>query len=401
MKRIWAACVLLWVMAGIAAAQPLGGLARALSEGSGITDQSHGAEVTLELSQGVPYRVFALEKPRRLVVDFAEVDFSGLAPDQFLADPGRVKAVRFGGFKPGWSRMVLDLAQPLLPAQIEMQINPASGAGTLNIVLQDSSESDFAAQAGAPDGAFGLALTSTPRSARPRDQFTVVLDPGHGGVDPGAERDGLVEKTLVLEFARRVQDALRRAGLAVEMTRTKDQFVSLEGRTAFAHQAGASVFVSIHADALSQGGARGATVYTLSDEASDAASALLAERHNRSDILAGIDLTGADDEVTGVLLDLARRETEPRSALLARAVISGMDAAGGPMNRKPWRKAGFSVLKSADIPSVLVEIGFLSDARDRKNLADPAWRARQAQALATAILAWRDADAARKALVRQ
>jgi len=283
-----------------------------------------------------------------------------------------------------------------------MRGDAASGAARLKISMALASAEAFEAASGVPDGSNWLPEQTAiaPQAITP-GQFSVVLDPGHGGIDPGAERDGLVEKELVLEVALALRDQLRRAGVEVIMTRDADVFVSLEGRTAIAHQAKGAVFVSLHADALSNGGASGATVYTLSDEASDAASALLAARHNRSDILAGVDLSGADDEVTRVLLDLARQETEPRSQALAEHLISAMNAAGGPMNRKPWRKAGFSVLKSADIPSVLVELGFLSDARDRKNLADPTWRAGMTVALRDAILAWRDSDAARAQLVRQ
>ncbi len=185
------------------------------------------------------------------------------------------------------------------------------------------------------------------------------------------------------------------------MTRDEDIFVPLETRVAIAHQAQADIFISLHADNLRQGGAKGATVYVLSKEASDAATAHLAARHNRSDIIAGADLTGSDDEVAGILLDLARQETEPRSLSLANTLIAGMTEAGGPMNRKPLRKAGFSVLKSADIPSVLVEVGFLSSDRDLKNLRDPVWRNTMVTGIAKAILTWRDTDAARAPLVRQ
>ena len=157
----------------------------------------------------------------------------------------------------------------------------------------------------------------------------------------------------------------------------------------------------MHADALADGGAQGATLYTLSDEASDKATALLAARHNRADILAGVDLTGADDVVAGALLDIARRETAPRTAALARSLVTGMDAAGGPMNRHPLRKAGFSVLKSADVPSVLVEVGFLSSQRDLDNLRRPEWRSQMVGGLVSGLLAWHMEDEARRALLRQ
>ena len=401
MSRIFLSAVLWLVFAGAVSAQVLTGLARVMPEGSGIRAVPDGAEISIQLSQGVPYRVFTVDGPPRLVIDFSEADFSAVASEGFATGIDAISDIRFGGFRPGWSRLVADLAEPMVVTSVGMRVDEDSGRADVSVLLESASGAAFAAASGLPDSPFGQTTAPVAAVIPTDDVFTVVLDPGHGGVDPGAERDGLVEKVIALDFARVVQEALRRAGVRVVLTRDDDVFVSLEGRTAIAHQNEADVFVSLHADALSQGGARGATVYTLSEEASDAASALLAERHNRSDILAGVDLTGADDLVTGVLLDLARQETEPRSTLLAQTIIGGMGDAGGPMNRTPWRKAGFSVLKSADIPSVLVEIGFLSDARDRKNLADPVWRGIIAQGLADAILTWRDEDATRKQLVRQ
>jgi N-acetylmuramoyl-L-alanine amidase len=157
----------------------------------------------------------------------------------------------------------------------------------------------------------------------------------------------------------------------------------------------------LHADILRQGGAKGATVYTLSEEAADAATMQLVARHDRSAILTGTDLSGSDDQVAEILLDFVRLETGPRSDALAKALAQGMKDAGGPMNRRPLREAGFSVLKSADIPSVLVELGFLSSERDVNNLRDPVWRQGMAQGITQSVLVWRDEDAARAALVRQ
>jgi N-acetylmuramoyl-L-alanine amidase len=359
-----------------------------------------GTEVTLRLTQGVPFRVYTLANPPRLVLDFAEVNFADLSADEILPEPGAVQAVRFGALRPGWSRMIADMAEPMLPQDIGL--NSGEGFVQISMRLEAVDQDAFLAASGAPsDAAWAEEPSDDPIKSKDDNMFTVVLDAGHGGIDPGAERGGLVEKVIVLDFARELRDMLRRAGLNVEMTRDSDVFVALEARTALAHRVSGDVFVSIHADVITEGQAEGATVYTLSERASDAASAELAARHNRSDLLAGVDLTGTDDEVTSVLLDLTRRETQPRSDDLARTIIEGMAKAGGPMNNKPWRTAGFSVLKSADIPSVLVEIGFLSSERDRKNLADPIWRSVIAAGLADAILAWRDADAARAGLVRQ
>lgn len=391
-------------LATCAPAQELTALARVIPAKSGIKDIWFGrTELTVSLSQGVPFRVFMLGDPARLVVDFREADWSGIRPEMILNEPGRISDVRFGAFRPGWSRLVADMVEPMLPIEVGMPVDTASGAATLQIVLKTADADSFRAQTGAPvDPAWTQALAPPPKAkANGQDRFVVVLDPGHGGVDPGAERQNVAEKDLMLSFARGLRDDLTRQGVDVVLTRDEDIFVALETRVAIAHQANADIFISLHADILSQGGAKGATVYTLSQEASDAATAHLAARHNRSDIIAGADLTGSDDEVASVLLDLARQETEPRSAALAAVLVEGMTAVGGPMNSRPLRRAGFSVLKSADIPSVLVEVGFLSSERDLKNLRDPIWRAKMLGGMSDAILKWRDHDAARAPLVRQ
>jgi len=221
-------------------------------------------------------------------------------------------------------------------------------------------------------------------------------------LDPGAKHGDLVEKDLMLSFARELREVLlRRGGYEVTLTRDGDHFVSLEGRIALAHHMRADVFISLHADSLAEGLAHGATVHVLSRDASDVASEKLAERHDRSDILSGVDLSGADDSVTDILLDLARQETQPRTEALAAALVAGMAQTGGPMNRRPLRAAAFSVLKAADIPSVLIEIGFLSSPRDLKNLSDAEWRAGMAVGIANGLDAWQKEDAATRPLVRQ
>ncbi|WP_299546196.1 N-acetylmuramoyl-L-alanine amidase [uncultured Tateyamaria sp.] len=402
MRAIFVA-LMVWVYAVSTQAQDLSGLARVDVTNSEISDGWFGSsDLTLTLSQGVPYRVFSLSDPARLVVDFREVDFSGVSPDSLLPKPGRISAVRFGAFKPGWSRLVLDLDLPMLPKQIVMPVDSSSGRAVLSITLNEVSKEEFAERAGPPvDADWGVQAADQPPEPAP-DGFVVVIDPGHGGIDPGAVRDTTSEKELMLGIGLALRDALRRAGgVEVVLTRDTDTFVSLTGRVALAHQVGADAFVSLHADALSQGQARGATVYTLSEEASDAASAQLAAQHDRADILAGVDLSGTDDQVASVLMDLARTETMPRTDTLATALIDNMATAGGPMNKRPRREAAFSVLKSADIPSVLVEVGFLSDQRDLSNLRDPVWRAVMVEALASGILQWRDDDLAMQPLIRQ
>lgn len=404
--RTWLMGLAMLVLASAVQGQESGfsGLARLDTAQSTISDTRHGLEVTLTLSQGVPYRVFTLDDPARLVMDFREVDWSG-AEAGALINGARALGLRLGQIRPGWSRMVVDLAGPHMLEEAGLRIDRQSGAARLQVRLGREDAGGFAASAGTPDvpGWDLPAAVSAPATPRADDGvFRVVLDPGHGGIDPGAEVDGTQEKDLMLIFARELREVLLRAGgFDVVLTRDADEFVSLERRVALAHRAGADVFLSLHADALSGARARGASVYTLSDSASDAASAALAERHNRADILAGVDLSGKDDVVADILMDLARMETQPRSEHLARVFLEGFRAAGLPLLSRPKRHAGFSVLKAPDIPSVLIELGFLSSPRDLKNLRDAEWRAQVAQAVSDALGLWRDADAARAGLVRQ
>ncbi len=391
---------------GAALAQEFSGLARLDVQSSAITDSGRGILVDLRLSQGVPYRAFTLDAPRRLVLDFREVDWGDMAPRE-LDQSDRVSNVRVGGFRPGWSRMVIDLEGPYALQDTALSIDASTGAATLEVAMRPSDEAEFASQAGAPSvPGWDLPEGGKPAVVIPRQRgdepLTVVLDPGHGGIDPGAEKEGAIEKNLMLSFARELKETLIRAGgFNVVLTREADHFVSLERRVAIAHQVDADLLISLHADAVTEGQATGVTAYVLSESASDKASAALAERHDRSDILAGVDLEGADDVVVDVLIDLARQETQPRSALLAEALILGIGEYDLRVNSHPIRAAGFSVLKSPDIPSVLLELGFLSSPKDLENLKDPNWRSNLAQGIADALRAWSIADAAAADLVRQ
>ena len=377
-------------------AQDLSALARFDAGRSFVRDDGAGVAVTLGLTQPVPWRVRVLADPPRVVLDFREVDFAGVAG----LGPGsaRITGFRAGTFRAGWSRLVLDLAGPMVVDKAAMQ---TAGAVAVQLVLRPASEADFAARAAEPEPAdWALPAPALLQPVPPRGQgpLIVVLDPGHGGIDPGAERDGTSEARLMLIFARELKEVLLRdGGFRVALTREEDVFVPLETRISIAHQVGAQVFVSLHADALSEGEAVGATIYTLSEAASDVASATLAERHNRDDLLAGLDLGSQDDVVVQVLMDMVRAETTPRSARLAEALVAAISAQGIKMHRHPRQEGSFSVLKSPDIPSVLVELGFLSSASDMARLMDRDWRFKTAGALRDGLKAWAADDAARAA----
>ncbi|WGW02698.1 N-acetylmuramoyl-L-alanine amidase [Tropicibacter oceani] len=403
MSRVFTAALGLCLWSFGALAQEASGLAR--YEQGGFRDGMFGGTtLELQLSQGVPWRLFTLDDPMRLVLDFREVDWQG-AEGAALDASDLIDAVRMGAFRPGWSRLVADLAQPARIDQAGLGIDAVTGRARLTVTLDKTTPEAFAAQAGLPrDPAWDLP-TPTARQAAPPPPgapLVIVLDPGHGGIDPGAERGGISEAALMLQFARELSEVLIRTGnYQVYLTRDRDEFVSLEARVAMAHQAGANLFLSLHADAIEQGVAHGASVYTLAQEASDAASAALAERHDRDDLLAGLDLSGADDRVAQVLMELARLDNGPRSRALAQHLVSGIRNALGHVHKDPLREAGFSVLKAADVPSVLIELGFLSTEQDLKNLQDPIWRAGMAAGVRDGIEAWALEDAALKGLRRQ
>jgi N-acetylmuramoyl-L-alanine amidase len=216
----------------------------------------------------------------------------------------------------------------------------------------------------------------------------VVLDPGHGGIDTGTRGPGgELEKDVVLAFAKELREKLEAAGkYRVSMTRDDDTFIPLNDRVRFARTRNAALFVSIHADALPkrEGQADGATVYTLSEKASDTEAARLAENENRADVIAGVDLTAEPDDVANILVDLAQRETKTFSLQFAKAALGELKHTAR-LHKRPLKSAGFVVLRAPDVPSVLIELGYMSDKDDLSHLASPAWRERNAGALARAI----------------
>lgn len=392
MRAIVASVLVMWMAFGPAFGQDLTALARL--DPASTTFSETGADIAVELglSQSVPWRVRLQADPPRLIVDFREVNFDGLTTLPIATT--KIKAMRAGLFRPGWSRLVLELDGPYQVSSAAMQTDAAFARVQIRLTPTDAAT--FARDASRPepaDWALPEPAVIAPKADRSTGAIIVVLDPGHGGIDPGAQRDGQSEANLMLGFARALKDLLQRAGtFDVVMTREEDVFVPLETRISIARSAGADVFISLHADALLEGEAVGAVVYTLSDEASDKAAAALAERHDRDDLLAGLDLTGQDDLVASVLMDMARAETLPRTTRLANALEEAIKTSGLKMHRLAQQSAGFSVLKSPDFPSVLIELGFLSSSRDLARLTDKTWRAKMAEAIRDALLIWTQED---------
>lgn len=386
-------------------AQQFSALARIDAAKSQVTDAGSGLAVDLHLSQAVPYRVFTLDTPKRLVLDFREVDWRGASREAML-NADHASDLRFGPLRPGWSQMVIDLGRAMGVSEAGMTVDTQTGIAVLHVMMDAVSDVEFAASAGAPVDSEWQALAqadmTTKAQKEPDGPMIVAIDPGHGGIDPGAERDGVREADVVLALAIEVAEAINRTGqMRAILTRDADFFVPLDTRMTIARAAGVSAFVSLHADALEEGGAQGASVYTLSDAAVDSASERMAERHERGDLLAGLDLAGHDDRIATILMDLARLETGPSGTLLADAVVKGLRGAGVKLNSRPRRTGKLAVLNAPDFASILVEVGFLSSDTDRAALSSQIGRAPMVAGIVSALTSWADAKAARAPLVRQ
>ncbi len=297
MRAVAAVLAVFACLASGAAAQGFSGLARLDAAQSSVRNDADVLEVQLFLSQAVPYRVFTLIEPARLVLDFREVDFRGASPETML-NADAATGLRFGALRPGWSRMVVDLAAPMTIDEAGMRVREIDGTAQVLVRLSPATPEAFAAASGAPpdpgwDMLEGLDVTPAPGPSEP-DRFVVVIDPGHGGIDPGALRDGRVEADLMLRLALELAEGIDRSGdMTAVLTRATDLFVPLDARTSIARASGADVLISLHADALEEDAALGASVYTLSDEAEDGASARMAQRHEQGDLAGGTGSFGA------------------------------------------------------------------------------------------------------------
>ena len=344
-----------------------------------------------DLSEKVDVNVFSLADPYRVIVDLPEVNFqmpAGLGTEQ----RGLVTGYRFGLFAPGKSRIVIDVNGPFLVEKAFVLEARGDQPARLVVDLVATDRVTFLAKLrDAKSPAVGSIPHSDPAAMVAKTKPVIVLDPGHGGIDPGtASADGTTEKEVVLAFAKVLRQKLEEKGdYQVYLTREDDTFLSLRERVEFAQGKGANLFVSIHADSFPKHTteASGATVYTLSERASDEEAKELAAKENFSDALAGVDLPSHRDEVVAnILIDLAQRETQNRSTVFAKSVVGEMRASD--LHRKSLKSAGFRVLKSPDVPSVLLELGFLSNPDDEKRLTSDDWRAAMAEKVTAAIDAY-------------
>ena len=351
--------------------------------------------VVLDLSHKVKFSVFTLPAPYRVVINLPEVKWA-LPAHGLPENKGLMARFRFGLFTPGTSRMVIDARGPLTVAKAFL-LDPIDGKShRLVLDLVKASETafleDMARQkANRPKATTSSAPTeaSIPvpmRKPSPSGKRVIAIDPGHGGVDPGTvSRSGTYEKHITLAIARDIKKELEATGkFKVVLTRERDIFLRLRGRVQRARAAGAELFISMHADSIKNPKTRGLSVYTLSEKASDKEAAALAEKENKADLIAGLDLSTENTEVSNILIDLAQRESMNRSAKFAQGLVSELKREV-KLLRNTHRFAGFAVLKAPDMPSVLIETGFLSNKQDERNLLSRKYRSKLARAIARGV----------------
>lgn len=370
-----------------------------------VVNKGGVSTLVFDLSAPVAARAFVMSSPDRAIVDLPQVDFeidpalgraqatrtqAGRAPRGHAGrhdDP--VSSFRFGLLSPGRSRIVVDLASPA-----KISVAEARRVGDryeLAIVLARTDREAFraAAQAGNLDAGASTNVPQAATSPAAANLTTIVLDPGHGGPDTGAIVNGVIEKDVALAFARALAAKLRtHGGFNVVLTRSDDLFVPLSERVRIARETGAALMVSIHADTLTDAAdVSGATVYTVSDRASDAYAAKVAAKENEVDATAGVDGRQDRAEVNDILFDLTRQETRAYSHVFARTLVNYWKIAGR-LNKNPRRAAGFVVLKAPDVPSVLLELGYLSSPVDSAELTSDIWREQATGRMAEAIVSY-------------
>lgn len=343
----------------------------------------NAVRVVAHVDEKTDCRVFTLQNPNRVVIDFENTGLDGTCQKNMPSPLLFIKQVRAGEPLPGQARVVLETDAPL-SFEEGFFLAPGKKGEDWRFVL------DLKKTAAGGESVM-LPLKPQPAKQTPAkpskmQKPLIVLDPGHGGADPGAiSYSGKYEKNLTLNMAKETKAVLEKTGkYQVLLTRDTDKALTLRGRIAFAHQHNADLFISIHADSAKNKQAKGLSVYTISETASDREAMLLAERENKADIILGMDLTGELPEVSNILIDLAKRDTMDKSSHFANILVGEM-AKKVTLVKNAHRFAGFVVLKSPNIPSVLVEIGYLSNRQEEKLLQQRSYRAKLAQSISGAV----------------
>jgi N-acetylmuramoyl-L-alanine amidase len=353
----------------------------------------------LDLDQSVTFRAVTLADPYRVVVDVPQVIFQ-LPAGTGAGGRGLVKAFRYGLVMPGGSRIVFDLTGPAKiassyvleaangqPARLVLELEEVDRTAFVPSLAPENRPALRPAIADPPPATVPASTPPESGQQKADGRAVVVIDPGHGGIDNGTQSSGESEKNLVLAFGLALRERLEKTGkYRVVMTRDDDTFIPLNDRVKVARGLKAALFVSIHADALprAEGDAQGATIYTLSDKASDAEAQRLADAENRADAIAGFNLAEEPTDVADILIDLTQRETRTFSSRFARLLMGEMKSTVR-MHKHPLKSAGFRVLKAPDVPSVLVEIGYVSNKGDLEHLVSEGWRSKAVSSMAQAI----------------
>ena len=353
---------------------------------------SHAYDFRLKLDEMVPFKVYSLNDPNRIVVELDtstinSVDDLEITSSPLMGEINFLKAIE------GWSAISIKLKTPMKVQNLTMKpLTLDSSKVELSFELFPINQKEF-------DGIvklFGndihderLVNINKDFDYIKNNKLIVVIDPGHGGVDPGAQVKTIREADLMLSLAKVVAEEIERLdNTTVILTRTIDEFTSLDERLMLAVRVGADLFISLHADTVKKGKASGSTVYTLSQEASDQASARLASRHGGDELISGLDLTGTETAITSALMGLLRSENTVRSYAFSEAILKNLENFSIKLNPTPLRKANFSVLKLPSVPSILIETGFMSTSSDLKNLQDRNWAEKFALAISSGILEW-------------
>lgn len=366
-----------------------------------IGNQSDGVRVVFDMSQSVNYRVFLLDNPKRLVIDLDNTSINKV----FTGTNNQlISKTRVGKLDGNNKRVVLELARPMIIKKAFM-LQPQSGKPWRFVVdaklataqeFKDgisskkivTNDTKFVPQENkGSDSWFGFGSQDNNTSGKAaKRKRVIVLDPGHGGKDPGAigAHGKTFEKNITLAMGKELQEILRRRGYTVYLTRSTDIFIPLRQRIKIAQKYKADLFMSLHADSAKNRSATGLSVYTLSDRASDAEAAALAERENKADIIGGVDLGNNTKEVNDILISLSQTDSRNKSSKYATYLVKEMSKSV-KLVKNTHRFAGFAVLKAPDMPSALLEMGYLSNKTEEANLKTKSYRRKLANSAAAAI----------------
>ncbi|WP_376766873.1 N-acetylmuramoyl-L-alanine amidase [Rhizobium tropici] len=367
--------------------------ASVLAYGARIAGDDARTRIVIDMDRAPTFTVHYLDNPVRIVVDLPSTAFG--FPAGSLKPTGVFKDIRYGTMDADSARIVLTAKKPVKLVTAKVQADESGKGQRLVLDAEMLPAEQFAElvnkQSWTSDDTAGDVGPVEPAQKADPNVFLVAVDAGHGGIDAGATgTDGVTqEKDITLAFAKMFADRLNaQPGIKAFLTRDKDQYLSLSERVTIARQNRASLFISLHADTLKQKDIRGATVYTISDKASDRLAGEVADRENNSDQIAGAEAQTQPAAVNDILTDLTRRETQAFSISLAQDVLSSFNGQIAMINN-PHRHAGFQVLTAPDVPSILLELGFLSNKEDEKLLLDANWRERVADRLTEAVKQYR------------